>query len=167
MRALVAYYSRTGSTRRAAEAVAEALRAGAQVEVEEIRDRKNRAGLLGWLGAGRDAVLGRGTGIEPVRADPGAFGLVVVGTPVWAWTAAPAARAFLEKHVAGMKRVAFLCTMGGSGAERTFRAMERACGRAPVATLALLERDVKRPGAEAFGARVEAFAKALLRPAGG
>ena len=49
---LVVYFSRTGHTRVLAEGIARALGA----DLEEIRDRTDRTGLLGWLRSGAETV---------------------------------------------------------------------------------------------------------------
>ena len=139
MKILVAFYSRTGVTRQAAQVLAECL----SCDLEEIVDRRKRSGLLGWLRSGRDAWRKRLTEIEPATRDPGGYELVVLGTPVWAFTMAPAVRTYLAAHAPKLAKVAFLCTMGGSGAEKTFAAMVEAAGKRPVATLALKEKDVR------------------------
>ena len=41
-----------------------------------------------------------------------------------------------------MKRVAFFCTMGGSGAETAFGQLRQELGLEPVATLALTDREI-------------------------
>jgi flavodoxin len=153
MKALVVYYSRTGNTRKLAGALAAALDA----ELSAITEPSDRAGFWGYLRAGRDAVLKRATPIAPLAADPAAFDLVVVGTPVWGFTVASPVRSFLAANAAKLKAVAFFCTEGGSGHERTFREMARLAGRPPRATLVLLEKEL---GGD-FAAKVAAFAKAL------
>lgn len=51
MKAAVLYYSRTGKTAVTAKALAEKIYA----DLIEIKDLKNRKGVIRWLGAGRDA----------------------------------------------------------------------------------------------------------------
>lgn len=170
MRILIAFYSRTGVTKKTCEAIAEALRAedgAVEVQVEEIIDREDRSGALGYARAGRDAMKKRTTEIEPVQAEVATYDLVVIGTPVWAWTAVPACRAFCERFAAQMGAVAFVATMGGNGDRGAFQALEEWCGKAPVATLALRERLVKREEAEGFTQPVEAFARQISSAAGG
>jgi hypothetical protein len=79
---------------------------------------------------------------------------------VWFWSLASPVRSWLEtnppKH-----RVAFFCTMGGSGAGRVFATTAELGGREPVATLALLEKELDRP----FEDKLDAFAKRLLADA--
>jgi len=50
-RHLVAFHSRTGNTRKVAEAMSNIL----ESDIEEILDTKNRAGIFGFLMAGMDA----------------------------------------------------------------------------------------------------------------
>jgi flavodoxin len=148
---LVVYYSRTGVTGSVAHVLAGELGA----DLEEIRDRKDRRGLLGYLAAGKDAVLKRLTDIDPPQKDPTAYDRVVVGTPVWAFTMAPAIRTYLTQRGPELKHVAFFCTMGGGGDQKTFRHMADLVGHPPAATLALLEKDVRRG---AFAGAVKEFA---------
>ena len=146
MKILIACYSRSGNTRKVAGALAEALRTrGAEVEQEEIVDLKPRAGILGWLGAGKDATLKSAARIAPPKADAAAFDVVVVGTPVWAWTAAPAALAYCRTLAGRARKAAFFCTMGGSGDRGAFAAMNQAAREEPLAALALTERQLRDP----------------------
>lgn len=165
MRVLIVYYSRTGITKKTCHAIAEALNAaeaGVEVTVEEIVDRTDRSGALGYARGGKDAMLKKSTEIDPIEAEVAAFDLVVIGTPVWAWTAVPACRAFCEQFAEQMKAIAFVATMGANGDRGAFEALEQWCGKAPMGTLAIRERFVKREDAEGFGQPVEAFAGELL-----
>ncbi|MGD2174054.1 MAG: flavodoxin [Candidatus Brocadiaceae bacterium] len=137
---LIVFYSRTGTTGKVARAIAEATGG----ELEKIRDKKNRGGILGWLGAAKDAVLRRSTEIEPADYDPGDYDLVVIGTPVWAMTVSCAVRAYLTRYRERLPEVAFFLTTGSSGIEKTFQHMEEECGKAPVARLALTTKAVRR-----------------------
>ena len=82
MKVLVAYYSRTGNTKKAALAIAKEMNAKVD-EIIDLKDRKMK--IVGWLVSGRDASRGSLTDIK-CDQDPSNFDLVVVGTPVWAWT---------------------------------------------------------------------------------
>jgi hypothetical protein len=55
MKTLVVYYSRTGNAKFVAETAAKELGA----DVEEIVDRKSRAGPLGWVSAGKAGSRGK------------------------------------------------------------------------------------------------------------
>ncbi|MGI5816541.1 MAG: flavodoxin family protein [Armatimonadota bacterium] len=165
MRALVVYYSRTGVTKKVCNAIADVMRAAdetVEVQVEEIVDTTDREGVLGYARGGKDAMLKKPTEIEPVQADVASFDAVVIGTPVWAFTCAPAARAFCEQFAGDLDTVAFVATMGGSGDQGAFDALEQYCGAKPVETLSLRERDVKADHPVNYVAPMEAFAKELV-----
>ncbi|MGC9319970.1 MAG: flavodoxin family protein [Armatimonadota bacterium] len=164
MRVLVVYYSRTGITEKSCRAVAEALKAAdesVEVEVEEIVDKTDRSGVLGYLGGGKDALLSKPTEIEPVEADVGAFDLVVIGTPVWAARCAPAVREFCQQFAEQLDTVAFVATMGGRGDTGAYKEMSKLTGREPVTTLTLIDRRVRAEDGEEFRAKVEEFARRL------
>ena len=154
MKTLVVFYSRTGHTRGLAQRIAAALGA----EIEEIVDRVDRRGILGYLRSGRDAWLGRRSDIVPPANDPGKFDLVLIGTPVWNMSLSSPVRSYLQDEAQRLPQVAFFCTLGGSGATRVFRQMELVCGKAPRATLAVTERQLVQadlPGAvEQFTAMI-------------
>jgi flavodoxin len=141
MRTLVVCYSRTGNTLMLAHKIAVAMNA----ELEEIVDRVNRRGILGYLRSGSDAWFGRRAEILPLHHEPSAFDLVIVGTPVWRASPSSPVRTYLEDHAAVLSRVAFFCTMAGFGSGRAFRQMQQACGRRPVATFARTDRQLVRP----------------------
>lgn len=140
MQILIVYFSRTGNTRALAENIHD-LSGG---ELEEIREETSRAGLSGYMASGKDSLLNKSVNITSPSHDPADYDLVVVGTPVWAFTMAPAVRVYLKNH-AGItgKKVAFFCTERLAGHNRTFRDMEKTCGQSPEATLTVKERDLK------------------------
>ncbi|MBD3164146.1 hypothetical protein GF323_03030 [Candidatus Woesearchaeota archaeon] len=138
MKPLVVYYSRTGTTREAALGIAENLNA----EIEEIKDKKSRKGIRGWLSAGKDAATKNPADITEIKKNPKEYDLVVIGTPVWAGTMAPAIRTYLNQHK--IKKAAFFCTSGSGKEAVTFSDMlEIALGSKLVAQLSLSAKDVK------------------------
>ena len=164
MSILIVWYSRTGRTTKAAEAIRDALLSAgvSDVALEQLVDTKNRDGALGWMSGGRDATLKRAVPIEPVESDVTSYDLVVIGTPVWAFTMAPAVRSFCAQHGSAAQRVAFVATMGGSGDAGAYRDMQTLCGSAPVATLTLIAKAIDRGDHEEFITKVAAFASDLL-----
>lgn len=164
MNILIAWYSRTGRTTKAAKAIRDALLSAgvSDLALEELVDTKNRDGALGWMSGGRDATLKRVVPIEPVQSDLASYDLVVIGTPVWAFTMAPAVRTFCAEHGSEVKRVAFVATMGGRGDAGAYRDMQALCGSAPVATLSLIDKAIDRGDEEEFLTKVAAFAADLV-----
>ncbi len=108
MKTLVVYYSRTGNTKFVAEEITAELGA----DIEEIIDLKNREGKLGWLSASRDGTGNRQTKIQETTRDPQNYDLIVIGTPVWAWSPSAAIRTYVAKHDLSEKKVALFLTVG-------------------------------------------------------
>lgn len=151
---LVVYYSRTGNTRRLAEAIAGA----GQFDIEPVIDSRPRLGLIGYVRSSFEAMRAKLTPIAPPQRDPHRYELVVIGTPVWFASVSSPIRTFLAQQHAGMPKVAFFATCGGRGAERAFEQMAAVGGRDPVATLFLTERDLAHAALEP---RAHEFAAAL------
>jgi flavodoxin len=148
---LVVYYSRTGNTRKVGAAIAEALGA----DVEEIVDKKDRSGALGFVTGARDAMLKALTEIGEPQNDPAAYDLVIIGTPVWAWTMCPAVRAYLVRVKDKLRGVAFFSTAGSTGLKGTFEDMAKLCGKEPAATLGIKEKELR---GEEWRGKVREFA---------
>ena len=139
MPTLIVYYSRTGHTRTIARELADAL----QADLEEIRETKSREGMAGYISAGKDATLKKATPIEPTSIDPNTYDLVIIGTPVWAFTMASGIRTWLTEHGKNLKKVAFFATMGGRGDERTFARMQE-LSQAPIATATFIDKKIAK-----------------------
>jgi len=140
MKTLVVYYSRTGLTKKTATMISKGINA----DLDEIIDKKNRSGLIGYIIAGRDAMKKKLTTIS-FNSEPKEYDMIVIGGPVWAWTVTPAVRTYLDKNVDALKikRVAFFATQGSSGAEKKFGAMQEMLGVKPVATLIVKGKDFR------------------------
>lgn len=134
---VVAYYSQYGHTERVAEELAAALGA----TLEPIVSVDLRHGIFGFLLQGWSAIRGRPARLEPIRHDPAAADLVIVGSPVWANHLSTPVRAYLERYGRACKAVAFFVTLGGEQPDQALQDMAEACGRRPVAQLAIDEAD--------------------------
>jgi len=120
MKILVAYYSRTGTTKKVAEEISKTLKA----DLDEIVDKKNRTGALGYVIAGKDASLKKLTEIN-FKKDPKNYDLVILGTPTWAWKMTPALRTYLNQNNSKLKNLAYFVTMGGSGGDSVIKEIEK------------------------------------------
>jgi len=140
MKTLIVYYSRTGLTKKIATLISTKLKA----DIDEIIDKKNRSGAVGYVRAGRDAMKEKLTSITYTH-DPKDYDIILIGGPVWAWTVSPAVRTYLDTNVDALKikQVAFFATQGSSGAEKKFEAMKNMLGMKPVATLIVNGKDFK------------------------
>ena len=131
---LVAYYSWTGSNRKVAQALAEELGA----DLEEVQLASPRSGILGLIALGLSDIIGRGAKILPPSKDPSKYGLVIVGTPVWAGGMAPPMKQYLRENKARFKSIAAFSACGSPGnAGKVFSQMESITGLKPVATMAV------------------------------
>jgi flavodoxin len=153
---LVVYFSRTGHTRVLAEGIARALDA----DLEEIRDRTDRTGLLGWLRSGLETVLGVSAEIERPRRDPGRYEVVIVGGPVWNSSVCTPVRTYLWLERERLPALASFASYGGFGADRALSQMEAIARKRPLATAAFREIEtaagVPRERIKAFAAAVRA-----------
>lgn len=153
---LIVYHSRSGNTRRIAQRLAPRLHA----DRDEIRIVQPMAGALGYALCAIEAITGLTPALRPSHRDPADYDLVVVGTPVWFWSLSSPVRSWLESHPRLPGRIAFFCTMGGSGAARVFGMMTGLSHR-PHATLALTDSQIARGQLE----ELDEFVRRLQAPA--
>jgi menaquinone-dependent protoporphyrinogen IX oxidase len=135
---LVVFYSRSRTTRRIAEALSKAL----QCDLEEIVEPRPRTGFLGYMRSLLEASRKRPSIILPKKREVSSYDLVVIGTPVWAWSLSSPVRAFLMATANQLPQVAFFCTLGASGSESAFAQMTAVAGKKPRATCAITQREV-------------------------
>ena len=135
---LVVFYSRSGTTWRIAEALSKAL----ECDLEEIVEPRPRTGFLGYIRSLLEASRKRPSNISPKKHEVSSYNLVVIGTPVWAWSPSSPVRAYLMATADRLPEVAFFCTLGGSGSESAFAQMTAISGKKPRATCAIVQRDV-------------------------
>lgn len=156
-RILVVSFSRTGNTDRIASELAIALGADRDPIVEPASRRR---GILGFLRSGREAWSRKPAIIGPPAKDPATYDLVVLGSPVWVGSVASPMRAYLNAQGAKLPRVAFFCTLGGSGDSNALAEMARLCGKPAIAVLSVTERELR---AGTYRGKLTAFV-AALRP---
>jgi flavodoxin len=154
---LVVYYSRTGNTKKVAEDIARQLNA----DIERLVDKKDRSGAGGYVVAGKDATTGALAEIEPIQHDPAAYDLVVMGTPVWAWTMTPAVRTYIADHKAAFKEIAFFTSAAGSKPETTVKKMETLAGKQAEAFVGFFDREYKEKKRAAYEEKLNAFVAKL------
>ena len=149
MKTLVVYYSRKGHTAQIAELIAKEL--GADIDI--IVDKKDRGGLPGWLGAGKESMKDIPANLEEPKCDPAGYGLVVIGSPIWAGKISTPARAYLRRYAGKFPAVAFFISCSGDN-EGMFEYMATLAGKAPKATMFVPNKEQK---AGAHVAKVKEF----------
>ena len=111
MRKLVVYYSLSGNTRAAARRIAQALRADL-MEVRTLKTYPDDYDVL--LGIGEKEVKsGCMPQIAPLTYDANEYDTIVLGSPVWWGTYAPALKKFLSSVRWKGKKVYPFATHGG------------------------------------------------------
>lgn len=111
MKTLIVYYSYSGNTRKIADTILKRL-GGDAAEIEtaapypadynEVVDQGQKEVNQGYMPA-----------IKPLVKDPAAYDTVVLGTPVWWYTFAPAVKTFLAQNDLSGKTVYPFITNGG------------------------------------------------------
>jgi flavodoxin len=138
MKALIVFYSRTGTTKR----VAEALQKKLGCDIEEIVDKKKRLGPIGYMLAGRDVIKKSNTKISETKYNPDNYDLVIIGTPVWMGTMAVAIKTYLEMNKDKLKNVAFFSTQGSDKRQRVFDEITGVIMKEPIAEVYLTTNEV-------------------------
>lgn len=140
MSVLVAYYSRTDITKKVAEEIAGRLNA----DVEEITSKVKYNGKIGYARAGKDAMTAKIIKIGDLKYNPSDYDTVYLGVPVWAGKAATPLISYIKQNEGKFNNVKFFVTAGSSGFESTFDQLEEFIGKAPLKTLALTTKEVKK-----------------------
>jgi flavodoxin len=112
MKTLIVYYSYEGSCALIAEHIKGALKA----DVLELKteNEKRRTGLAKYIWGGRQVMTHARPKLKPYTVDPGKYDLLIIGSPVWAGSPAPALNTFLaETKISGKKLALFCCHAGG------------------------------------------------------
>lgn len=160
---LIVYYSRTGVTRHVAERIAR--RVGA--DIVAIGDRRSRDGVLGYVRSAMEAMHGTLPEIVLPPADLADYDLVVLMAPVWSGHLASPMRRFLHDHAHELRRAAFCCTMGESGAEGALADLRELLGFEPEAVCALTDHEIFHNECEQnlsrFAARIRGMPVAAVR----
>jgi flavodoxin len=112
MKILVVYYSFEGNTRFAAETIARI--AGADImELKPVKEISTH-GFMKFVWGGRQAVMKKKPALLPMSINPEKYDLIIVGTPVWAFTVAPPLNTFFEEYSIKDKTIALFCCHEGN-----------------------------------------------------
>lgn len=141
---LVVYYSSSGITEKIGGLLAVALEA----DQEKLVDKKERKGVWNYLVAAKDAMMKYETEIEPPKYDPSEYDLVIIGTPVWAWTMTPAVRTYILKNKDKFKNLIFFTTSGGTTYDKVVPEMETISGKKSILSNGFFEKEVKEDSKE-------------------
>lgn len=138
MKILTVYYSRSGTTKKLAEELAEKLNS----DLEEIIDQKNRNGPIRYMIAAFNALSEKTTKIQASTKNPADYDLVLIGLPIWASNMPPAIRTYIKENNDKLNKIALFATLGGSGQEETFKKITELTNKKPISTLYLTGKDL-------------------------
>lgn len=114
MKALVIYYSLEGNTKLVAETIAAQI--GADCLALQPEKAIKTTGFMKYFWGGRQVVMKERPALLPFDKDLAAYSLIIIGTPVWAATYAPAINTLFSAADFSNKKVAvFACHEGGPG----------------------------------------------------
>ena len=126
---LVAFFSATGTTKRVAQTLANAIGA----DLYEIRPAAaySRADLNWQDKSSRSSREQQDPAARPALADKAAniaaYDRIFLGFPVWWYTAPAIIRTFLESYDFSGKTIVLFATSGGSGLGQTAKALASSC----------------------------------------
>ena len=113
MASLIVYYSLEGSTRLISENLAAVLGADL-LELKCVKEEINPKSFLKFFWGGRQVVLKKMPELAPYDKDIGKYDLIVIGTPVWAFSYTPPIRTFISQVTISGKKLAFFCCHEGT-----------------------------------------------------
>jgi flavodoxin len=123
MKTLVIYYSLEGNTRLIAETIAETVK-GDLLELKTQQELKAK-GLMKYFWGGRQVITKQTPQLINFDKNINDYDLLFIGTPVWAWSYAPALNSlFTDHNIVDRKIALFACHGGGRG--KVFEKMRRA-----------------------------------------
>ncbi len=112
MKKLVVYYSLEGNTRFIAEKMAQGLGA----DVLELKPEKeiDSASSMRYLWGGGQVVMKEVPKLKQYKINLADYGLIAIGTPIWAFNFVPPIRTFLKENKIRGKKIILFCTHGGA-----------------------------------------------------
>ena len=110
-KSLVIYYSFEGNTRLMAESMAQAIHADLLplVPKKELESK----GFSKYLWGGGQVMMKRKPALMPFQVNPLEYDLILIGTPVWAWTFSPPVATLLHSVDFTNKHVGLFTCHGG------------------------------------------------------
>lgn len=113
MKTAILYYSYSGFTRKLAETMAAAVDADLiELKLKEELLKKNQV-LISIIKGGAQAILKAKPELLNTDFALENYDLVIIGTPVWAWTFSPPLRTFFESYKLAKQKIALFATHHG------------------------------------------------------
>lgn len=114
MKTLLVYYSIKDDVR----SLCEKSRRAGEIDVIELREKYDRGILSACTFGAMAAAAGEGSAIDEIDVDINRYDTIIIATPAWAFSPAPAVNAFLHSVNLSGKEVIGMIFAGGSGSSR-------------------------------------------------
>lgn len=109
---IIIFYSLTGNTKFIAQAIAE-ITSGEILELKLEKEFKSSHDLRTVFWGGKQVVTKEKPKLLPLTKNIADYNLIILGTPVWAFSVAPALRTFLSQNKLTNKKIALFCCHDG------------------------------------------------------
>ncbi len=130
-KALVLYYSHTGTTEQVAMQLQQMV--GADIEAIEVENPYTGSYNDVVMRAGEERRSGNLPKINPLKADLSKYDTIYLGYPIWYGTYAVPILSLLEEYDFAGKKVVTFCTFGSGGLEAAISDLKKALPKAEVA----------------------------------
>lgn len=111
MKAIIIYYSLDGNVKLLSETMAQEL--GADILPLKLKKEIKNDSFMKYFWGGKQVVMKETPELEKVDLNLDNYDLIILGTPVWAGSYAPALRSFLEQVNLSGRKVALFCSHEG------------------------------------------------------
>lgn len=111
---LILFYSFEGNTRKVVKFISKEL----DIPYEELKPIKDLSskGFSKYIWGGTQVVMGKKPELETLKMDLEEYETIIIASPIWAGTFAPAIKTLLETGILKNKKIAYLyCHDGGPG----------------------------------------------------
>lgn len=127
VKTLVAYYSWSGATKKAARQIADTI----QADMMELVPKKAYPKSYGLtaLKSLLEQVRGARPKLENRMSDFSNYDRVIIGFPIWWYNCPMLICSFLEQYDFTGKQVYTFCTHGGSGPSKSSSTLRKVCGK--------------------------------------
>lgn len=135
---LLIYYSRTGHTEKIMKYLSEKV----EGELVEIKEDKDRSGIIGYIKSAIDNVKKNQPKIKPIECNLVDYDKIIIGTPVWVSKMAAPVRTFLTQHKDDIKEAVFITSQKGTVLEKVFADMRDVFGKEELYSLGIQEKEM-------------------------
>jgi flavodoxin len=159
MKKLIVYYSLEGNTRFIARLIAETV--GADLLELKPKEDISPTGFSRFLKGGGQVIKNVQPELLPFDKRPEDYDMIVIGTPVWAWSYAPALATFFSTISLKGKRIALFCCSGGGKGRTLAKMKEKLAGNEFIGEIDFV--DPARRSRELNTQKAKAWAQKVLQ----